>query len=375
MQNTKLSNVLIVGGGIAGMTSAISLSRLGVAVDIVDLDKDWRVYGAGISITGPTLRAFRMLDLLDEFRERGYCSDTTRLYTPVGDLIAEIKNPPLAADLPAGGGIMRPVLHDMLARRTRSIARSIRLGVTVDHYEEDADGASVRFTDGSSGRYDMVIGADGFNSRMRALLFPNAPKPRFTGQACWRTVAPRPPEVKGVEMFLGGRWKVGVNPCSPTEMYLFALVSAPGNPWVDPAEYPQRLRDALEGFGGSIAYVRDGITDKSSINYRPLEVLLMPTPWHSRRALLIGDAAHATTPHLASGAGLAVEDSVVLGELIATGADIDTVFAQFMARRYERGAMVVNNSVRIGELEQAGSGADEQQKLMTDSMAALAQPI
>lgn len=370
-----IRNALVVGGGIAGMSATLVLSRLGVAVDVIDQDPAWRVYGAGISITGPTLRAFQRLGILDAFRQHGYCAASTRLFTPGGDPIGEVAMPPLAADLPSGGGIMRPALHEILAARTRAAAADIRLGLSIDAYAEDAEAAEVTFSDGRTGRYDLVIGADGIYSRTRSLLFPQAPKPRFTGQACWRTTAPRPDHVTGVEMFLGAPIKAGVNPCSPDQMYLFALEAIPPHTRHAEADLPTLLRARLAGFGGSVGFVRDQITDRSVVNFRPLEVLLLPGPWHTRRGLLIGDAAHATTPHLASGAGMAMEDAVVLGDVLARADSLSAAFDAFMARRYDRAAMVVNNSVRLGEIEVSGAQGDEHPRLMNQAMAALAQPL
>ncbi|MFV3126948.1 FAD-dependent oxidoreductase [Niveispirillum sp. KHB5.9] len=370
-----IRNALVVGGGIAGMSAALVLSRLGIEIDLVDQDPDWRVYGAGISITGPTLRAFQHLGILEDFRQHGYCASDTRLFTPQGHPIGEIATPPLAADLPAGGGIMRPILHEMLASRTRTAAADIRLGVTVDSLTEDAEGVDVQFSDGREGRYDLVIGADGIYSRMRTLLFPEAPRPRFTGQACWRITVPRPPQVTGVEMYLGAPIKAGVNPCAADKMYLFALESIAPNTRHTPADLPDLLRQRLSGFGGAIAFVRDQITDDSIINFRPLEALLLPGPWHTGRTILIGDAAHATTPHLASGAGMAMEDAVVLGAELAAADSLPAALSAFMARRFDRAALVVNNSVRLGEIEQSGVHSEEHPRLMNATMAALAQPL
>lgn len=370
-----IRNALVIGGGIAGMSATLVLSRLGIAVDVIDRDPAWRVYGAGISITGPTMRVFQHLGILEDFRRVGYCASSTRLFTPTGHPIGEVTSPPVAPGLPADGGIMRPVLHEILASRTRAAAATVRLGVMVDAIKQDAEGVDVTFSDGSQGRYDLLIGADGIYSRTRGLLFPDAPKPRFTGQACWRVTTARPDNVTGVEMYLGAPIKAGVNPCSPDEMYLFALENIAPNTRHAETDLPGLLRQRLQGFAGSIGYVRDAITDQSVVNFRPLEALLLPGPWHTGRAILIGDAAHATTPHLASGAGMAIEDAVVLGDELAKNDSLGAAFAAFMTRRQDRAALVVNNSIRLGEIEQSGVHSEEHPRLMNATMAALAQPL
>ncbi len=135
------------------------------------------------------------------------------------------------------------------------------------------------------------------------------------------------------------------------------------------------LAEQLRGFGGALGVIREQLDTSARINYRPLEKLLLPPPWHRGRAILIGDAAHATTPHLASGAGLAVEDALVLGEGLASDAALEDVLRRFTARRYERCRMVVENSVRLGELEMARAPAQEQAELQRASMLALTEPI
>jgi len=99
-------------------------------------------------------------------------------------------------------------------------------------------------------------------------------------------------------------------------MYLYLLQHVPNNRWMPPEQWPALLAAELSEFGGLIGEVREGLGPSSRINYRPLESLLLKSPWYRGRVLLIGDAAHATTPHVGYGAGLAVEDGIVLTELL-----------------------------------------------------------
>jgi 2-polyprenyl-6-methoxyphenol hydroxylase-like FAD-dependent oxidoreductase len=136
------------------------------------------------------------------------------------------------------------------------------------------------------------------------------------------------------------------------------------------------MRQLLADFGGHIAEVRDCITDVQRIVYRPVGSLLLPTPWYLGRVLLIGDAAHTSPPQLASGATIAIEDSIVLAELIESGLPISDALEKFMARRYERCRVVVENSLQLGEWEKFPDtpGADPT-ALIAASMEALAAPI
>jgi 2-polyprenyl-6-methoxyphenol hydroxylase-like FAD-dependent oxidoreductase len=374
---SDVERVLVLGGGIAGMALAIVLQRAGIAAEIAEIDMDWRVYGAGITITGPTLRALDRLGLLDAVVNEGYCYDATRICDAAGNVIlaSRVSGRPLGAGIPNGGGILRPVLHRILSAATRASGAEVRLGVSVATVEQTDDAVSVAFTDGARATYDLVVGADGVHSRLRAVLFPGALKPVFTGQGCWRAVVPRPADIDCAHVYVGGPVKAGITPVSQNEMYLFLLQHVPDNPRMAEQRWPQLLAEQLRGFGGALGAIREQLDRSARINYRPLEKLLLPAPWHRGRAILIGDAAHATTPHLASGAGLAVEDALVLGEGLASDAGLEDVLQRFTARRYERCRMVVENSVRLGELEMARAPAQEQAELQRASMLALTEPI
>jgi 2-polyprenyl-6-methoxyphenol hydroxylase-like FAD-dependent oxidoreductase len=372
----SLSNVLIVGGGIGGMSAAIAFRQRGVAVDLIDIDPDWRVAGAGLTITGPTLRAFHRLGLLDAVGLEGFFSDQVQFFDGDGNFLHAMDSPVLEAGIPAAGGILRPALHRILSQRTVADGVDVRLGTTVEDFAEDHGGVVVGCTDGTTRKYDAVVGADGSHSALRARLFPDAPPLRFTGQGCWRMLAPRPDSVTCAQIYFGpDNVKVGVNPCSDDSLYLFATVAMPGNPHIAEDQLVAGMRDILAPFGGRIGAIRREMNEASSVNYRPLFAMMLPAPWHKGRIGLIGDAVHPTTPHLASGAGISVEDGLVLALEMQAADSVEAGWTAFTARREARASMVVRNSLRISELEQAGNGEAAVKALMSSSNYALAQPM
>ena len=369
--------ILIIGGGFSGMSAAIQLRKAGASVDLVEIDPGWRSYGAGISVLGPTLRAFRTLGILDEFLKRGAGTDGVDLFASSGHPIGSLPTPRLAGpDVPAQGAIMRPVLAAILAQATKAAGTAVRLGATFSGLESAADSVRVRLTDGSEADYDLVIGADGLDSKTRATVFPNAPAPRYIGQCVWRAVMPRPPEIVRTRFWMGDKVKVGVNPVSPGEMYMFVTEDRPTNERLDPSRFVEMLKALLVPFTDPVVKaIRDSLSEGSRIVYRPLETLLLPRPWSVGRVVLIGDAVHATTPHLASGACIGIEDAIVLSEEIDRSADIAVALKAFEDRRWERCRMVVENSLRLAEIEITGGDQAEHADIMRKSMMALAAPI
>lgn len=369
--------ILIIGGGFSGMSAAIELRKQGAEVDLVEIDPGWRSYGAGISLGGATLRAFRQLGILDAFLRDGSAGDGLELFLPHGPHIATLPTPRIAGpDVPGGGGIMRPVLARILAEATRASGAQVFLGCTFTTIEQDDAGVDVTFTDGQRRRYDLVIGADGLYSQVREAVFPDAPKPRYSGQAVWRAVLPRPAEVTTAIMWLGEKVKPGVNPVSKDEMYLFVTEHRPTNEHVDPATFATQLKALLADFPAPLVQqMRAQINETSQIVYRPLEGMLMQRPWFKGRIVLIGDTVHATTPHLASGACIGIEDALVLADELSRHAGVDAALQAFQDRRWERCRMVVENSARLGEIEITHGSKEEHAQIMRDSLMALAQPI
>ena len=173
-----------------------------------------------------------------------------------------------------------------------------------------------------------------------------------------------------------GQVKPGVNPVSAAEMYLFLTEHRPSNEHVDPATFATQLRALLAEFPAPLVQrIREQIGENSQIVFRPLEGLLMQRPWFSGRVVLIGDTVHATTPHLASGACIGIEDAIVLAEELGHAASVPAALQAFQDRRWERCRMVVENSARLGEIEMANGDKDEHARIMRESLMALAQPI
>ena len=349
---SAVRNALIVGGGIGGLSTAIGLGRIGVRADVVEIQTQWAIYGVGIIQPGNAIRAYKALGVADRCLERGFVYKRQRHYGSGGDMIGERTMPAIdGLDIVGHCGIPRPVLHDILVSGARASGADIRTGVTVAALRDLSDSVEVDFTDGSAGRYDLVIGADGTYSKIREMVFGDVYRPRFSGQGCWRFTTAKPPEMDWSCAFHGAN-KAGLIPLTRDSMYMFLTTSEPGNPWMPEDRLHELMRARLHGHGGLAGEIRERIQDPGHVVYKPMETILIPPPWYRGRVLLIGDAAHTTTPHHAQGAAMAVEDAVVLSELLQIGGDLDDVLEQFMERRWPRCKLVVEASVQVGEWEQ-----------------------
>lgn len=369
--------VLIIGAGTAGMASAITLSRIGLNVDLIDINPNWGALGAGLTITGPTLRALKQLGVYDEVTNQAYVGDGIQVCDPQGNPLRILPTPMLdGADTAGSGGIMRPTMHSIMHKYVKDAGIQMRLGITADAFDQGNNTVTVAFSDGTSGRYDFVLGSDGVLSKTRQMLFPDAPKAEYTGQSCWRLFLKRPASVERRTYFLGGPVKVGFTPVSKDHMYMFLLERCPQR-WQEPEDNYKTLKQLLEGYDGILADIRESLTeeDNAQINFRPLECFDLPGPWHVGKVLLIGDSAHPTTPQLASGAGMGIEDALVLAEIFEKEANVESAFAEFMQRREERCRLVTQSSMEIGRLEQQRAPVELQTAVVEKALNFLKEAI
>lgn len=368
--------VLIVGGGIAGLALGTALRRSGHEVHLVELNPAWNVYGVGIILQANALRALQQLGLSEACVAAGFPYAVSLHHEEDGRPRAQRHKPSLSDEgLPPSCGILRPALHELLRDAALAAGVQVRLGLTVSRIEQDGSAAAVDFSDGSSGRYALVVGADGIRSKVRQLWFPEAPGPAFTGQGCWRFTLPRRDEVGCAHMYHGREARLaGLVPVAQDKMYLLLLSEEPGNPRFAEAELPASLGERLRHFGGLIAAVAREVPGPQDIVYRPLETLLVPAPWHRGRVVLAGDAAHATTPHMAQGASMALEDAVVLAACLAADPTVEQALQQYAARRFDRCRRVVEASVQVGRWQMQPDPGSDPMGLLREVAAELMRP-
>jgi 2-polyprenyl-6-methoxyphenol hydroxylase-like FAD-dependent oxidoreductase len=347
---SPIKSVLIVGGGIGGLTLGVALGRQGLKAEVIEIKPEHKVHGVGIIQPGNALRALRTLGLMDICLSEGFPTDHYVMYDAEGDFIARVQLLRIAGPTtPAVNGMPRNVLHRILTEAAEAAGARIRLGLTVSAITSHEDHVDVVLSNGAKETYDLVVGADGIRSHVRQMIFGRDFDPKFTGHGVWRFTVPRTPEVAHQVMLYGVCVKAGVMPVSKEQMYLLLVTNEPGNPWMPPDRLDRLLRERLLPFSAPVVTaIRDQIDEPASVIYGPIEEVILPPPWHRGRVLLIGDAAHASGPHVSQGATMAIEDAVVLAELIGRDLPSDVVLARFMTRRYARCKFVQDVSRQVG---------------------------
>jgi 2-polyprenyl-6-methoxyphenol hydroxylase-like FAD-dependent oxidoreductase len=348
-----VSTVLVVGGGLAGSATAIHLAAGGVAVDLIEIKPDAAALGSGITLQGNALRELRSLGVWEQVRAAGYPFDVTgiRAPDPHGSVVAEIPDAKTGGpDLPAAMGMPRPELARILLDRATEVGVKVRFGTTFTELAQDEDGVDVTFSDGSTGRYDVVVGADGIRSWTRRALGVEL-ETRSIGMGIWRAFGPRPASVTRTDLYYGGpSFIAGYCPTSEDSLYAYIVEPAQDRSGLAPDEQLATMRQLSEAYHGPWDEIRETLTDPSRVNYTWFETHVLDEPWNRGRVVLIGDAAHTCPPTIAQGGAMALEDAVVLAELLVDGTSIDQgLWDAFHARRHSRAKTVVDASNTLAQ--------------------------
>lgn len=345
-----LPRAIIVGAGIGGLTAAIGLKMADVDVLVVDRAASLEPVGAGLTLQPNAVRALHHLGMAEQVMAAGQHLVTAQIHDRRGRLLMglspEAGNELLAEVGAPALGIHRATLQRLLVDAVGP--DSIRLATEVTGYTDD--GRTVLLSDGSALHADIVIGADGLNSRLRAQLLQDGP-PRYAGYYCWRGIGPLG-EFR--HDWAGEYWgrgrRFGGCGIDGDRLYWFAVAEGPaggrdpdgahGGALAAIAEFPPEVREAVAATDAAAVF-RTDIADRDPV-----------TTWGDSALTLLGDAAHPMTPNLGQGACQAIEDAAVLaGSVWRTGASPAAL------RDYERQRQPPANSTvlaarRLGEVAQ-----------------------
>ncbi|MGW7581435.1 FAD-dependent monooxygenase [Kitasatospora sp. NPDC054768] len=361
---TRPLRVLVNGGGIGGLTLATALAQRGHRVDVAELREQLEALGVGIIQPSNALHVMREIGVLEDCLSVGFPWEVLTICDPAGATLAKIPQPRMG-DVPSNNGIPRPALARVLADAAAGAGVTVRFGTTIGTLHEDAHGVEVALTDGHVGRYDLVVGFDGIGSPLRRHLYGETYVPEYTGFANWRVTLPRSPEVQGVVMSSGNlSAKALLTPISAEQMYLGSVFAESEDFRPDPERAHEQLRERLAGFGGPIAEALALITDPAAVVHSRISQVTVEEPWHVGRIVLAGDAAHASTPHLAQGAAMAVEDALVLALSLDAADTVPAALAAWEERRRPRAMWVQALSRAVLKQETGTPTTPEEDELL-----------
>ena len=371
-----LESAVIVGGGIAGLTTATALGRQGIACEVLELRN--APAGAAITIQNRAINALDDLGLLEEVLKVGAVRTQSEIFRYVDAHGAVIPTPPMPP-APEGGLPSAVVIHRReLARILRTAAEEsgavIHDGTSLTAVDQNDDSATVTRTDGVTSTVDLVVAADGVRSATRSLVFGETVVPEYTGTTMFRWVVPDVPDLGPTGFYQASNLVVLVR-LRDGSVYLATGRDYDQPPRFGPVGARQIVRENLEQFDAPLpAVLLARLDDSSQIVVNDYHSLMLPDPWYRGRVIAIGDAAHATTAHLSSGGGMAIEDAVVLGEEVSRGGTVHEVLRRFVDRRFERTRLVVDTSVQLGEMLKRGVPAPEQNAVRGKALGALRAP-
>lgn len=347
-----VKKVAIAGCGAAGLAAAIPLAEAGVEVDVYELKSEISALGSGITLQGNALRVLARLGVWERAEAEGYAFEGLTLRAPGPDaaVVAELPEVKTGGpDFPAGMGMYRPDLARILAERAEEVGVRIRFGSKVTGVAETDSGVRVEVGGAPVGDYDLVIGADGLHSTVRELIGIGT-RPEPTGMGIWRAFVPRPAEVTQSQLYYGGpAYIAGYTPTGEDTMYAFFVEDAQDRFDVDEAGGAEIMKEFCRAYGGPWNDVRESLDATRRINYTWFTSHIIDGAWNRGRAVVIGDAAHSCPPTIAQGAAQALEDGLVLAELLLAADTVDQgLWDAFHERRVDRAKAVVEASVQLG---------------------------
>jgi 2-polyprenyl-6-methoxyphenol hydroxylase-like FAD-dependent oxidoreductase len=340
-----IRRVLVVGGGVGGLTAATAFAQRGVEVVLIERRPAFDVPGVGLGQPANALRVYDALGVLPELLATGFSYDRMCIFGPQRELIVDHKF--LLGDdkIPAFCALSRLRLHEILLGAAERAGVEVRTGLTVSEILEDKERVTMTFSDGRADIFDLLVGFDGIRSTTREYLVGTAFAPRPSGYGAWRVQVPRPNFVRGMEFLQGVGSKTGAMPLSNELMYVFHIRPEAPDAVFERENYAKLFKERLAQYGSYVADVSASLDASSDIVYSPIEPVLLPWPWFRGRVVIGGDAAHTTPPHLTQGAAMAAEDGYVLAREVLTGdGSVEERLMRYSQMRYARSAFVYSFS-------------------------------
>lgn len=343
----KKNTVTIIGGGIAGLTTAIALQKIGITAHVFEASDQIRPVGAGLGLGSNALKAYKAIGLEEEVIRAGKSMPGFSILDEKGKTITHSRFD--TQNKPSNLAIHRADLHAVLLSKLSP--ETIHIGKKLSDIQQTSAGVQLTFTDGRVVTTHYLIVADGIHSLVRQQLLRNT-APRFAGYSCWRSVIDYPgTAIDGPTETWGKNGRFGIVPLPDNKVYWFACVNAG---YRDDKFKQYGVSDLLNHFKNYHSPIPEILLQTKSENLIHNDIIdLKPIGQFAfGRIVLIGDAAHATTPNMGQGACQAIEDAITLAKCMHQESDYEIAFRHFEKQRLKRTHWVTNTSWKIGKIAQ-----------------------
>lgn len=346
--------VLIIGGGIAGLTTAAALQHFKIDFRVLEAVPEIKGVGAGISLAGNAMRVMQQLGLADAIKSKGHSISAMIIMDDLGKTISVMDAARLSREHGLDNvAIHRAALHQILLQAIPQ-EKILTQHKAID-YHEYADHVEVVLQNGNRVSGSHVLVADGIHSAIRKKLFPQG-QIRYSGYTCWRGIVTNTWGIENVAYETwGAAGRFGYVPVGENKIYWFACKNAPPK-----SELMQRMtiKQLADNFSKYVHPIPEIIsqTPPSEVIWNDIIDLKPISKYAFGKAVLIGDAAHATTPNMGQGACMGIEDAWQIARLIHQHDQVEDAFKLFESQRLKRTHYIVNTSYRLGKVAQLESG-------------------
>jgi 2-polyprenyl-6-methoxyphenol hydroxylase-like FAD-dependent oxidoreductase len=339
--------VSIIGGGIAGLTTALALKKVGIEAHVFEASEQLKPVGAGLGLGANAMKAFKVLGIYDDVVRNGNILPSFSIYDDRGNIITKTTFDKVAEI--GSFAIHRAQLHQLLVSQLDPA--TIHCGKRIRSIENTDFGVKLLFYDGSTHFVNYLIVADGIHSTTRQKLVQTA-NIRYSGYTCWRAVIDNTqPRIMEPSEIWGAAGRFGIVPLADNRLYWFACVNAAAN---DPVYKRFRVADLRARFAQYPMAIPEIIsqTKDNDLIHNDVADIEPLRQFAFGRIVLIGDAAHATTPNMGQGACQAIEDAIVMAQCLSANADYEKAFVAFEKRRLVRTKWITQTSEKIGRMAQ-----------------------
>lgn len=345
-------NISILGGGIGGLCTAVALQQAGFNVRVYEASPEIKPVGAGLMLASNANQALARLGLWESIKKTGHIAAYLRICDRKGKLIQEVDNQKTheTYGFPTVT-IHRAELQEILLNQLKP--GTVILGKKAISASQSSTAVQVKFEDETEIQTDYLIAADGIHSAVRKGLLPES-KPRYAGYTCWRGVTHQLPEGFDPDQFTetwGAKGRFGIVPLAGGRVYWFACINGPQNDASMRAYGPEELSEAFKDCHFPIPQLirntpKEAILWNDILDFKPIDKYVFD------RIVLLGDAAHATTPNMGQGACQAIEGAVILGTCMREASSPEEAFRAYEKAKLEKAQWVVNNSWAFGKIAQ-----------------------